>query len=426
MPPRLRIPFAHHPLLARLRAAAGQRLWLSGGGLRDTLLGVPPKAELDITVGDPRALLARLALRPGESSFLLDAKRETFRITFPPRAGLAQVDITRLRAPTIEEDLRLRDFTVNALALEITRTQDRRGAALIDVTGGLDDLRRRVLRACTPQSLRDDPLRALRGVRIASGRGLRIEPATLELMAQARPALRRVSRERIRDEFFQVLQGPHPGPDTATLLRLGLLDVVGLTGRAPRLSLRRFRRTAALVDTLPAPGRFGQALVAELEQGITRRGALLLAALVRDLALTGNAGKICRRLALGTRATRLCATAATWNIPRAWYRATGAIPREELRFFFQAADHAAPEIILIRAPSAAAAGALFARYHRLRSVFIRPPLLTGTTAMRELGLAPGPNLGRILAAAKRAQDLGRFRSLAGAIRWARDYREAGA
>jgi poly(A) polymerase len=407
-------------LLGRLRAAAlasGQRLWLAGGFVRDGLLGRVPKRELDITVADPRALLAALRRAPGESLFALDVERGTFRLVLPAGGGLTHIDIARLRAPTIDEDLALRDFTVNAIAVDITGGD---AGPLLDPTGGIADCRRGVLRACGTRSIADDPLRALRGVRFAAGLGLRIAPATLRFMSRAGQGLRRVSPERIRDELFLVLQGPRPAWGAALALRLGLLRGVGMAASGA-LRLARLRRVERVTAGLPPRGAPRRALAEELEQGVTRLGLLFLAALIRDLGAQRRAGRVCARLMLGNRASRVCAAAVTVAVPRTWFRAPEIAGREPLLEFYRAADPAALEIILLGAASTEQARALARRYAAARRIFERPPLLTGATAMRELGLAPGPGLGRLLAATKRAQDLGTFRTLPGAISWARSF-----
>jgi hypothetical protein len=415
----LRLPRRAGRLLARLRdaaAASGQPLWVTGGFVRDQLLGRAPKPELDLTLPSPRALLDALGRDPGETAFALDAGRETFRLVLPPRAGLGHVDLTRLRAATIEEDLRLRDFTVNAVAHAIDAGAP--GPA-VDPTGGVADCRRRLLRACGPRSIADDPLRALRGVRFAAGLGLSVEPGTLRLLARARPGLAQVSAERVRDELFRILAGPAPEAGIALALRLGLLAAVGLPHRAGE-RLARLRRLGRVAAALPPRGALRRALAEQLELEVTRLGVARLCALLLDLGRGGEAGRLCARLLLGSRAARACATAAAVRFPR--LGAAPAAARAHLLDFHRAAGHAAAEIILLGARDAAGAAAREARYRSARRLFQRPPLLTGTIAMRDLGLAPGRELGRVLAATRRAQDLGQVRTAAGALAFARALR----
>jgi tRNA nucleotidyltransferase/poly(A) polymerase len=126
------------------------------------------------------------------------------------------LDFAGFRGPDLEADLRGRDFTVNAIALDV-RTGER-----IDPLGGAHDLREKRIRACAETSLSDDPLRILRAVRQAAAFGFSIQNETRHLMKEAAPLLRQVSPERQRDELFKILEGPRP---EAAIRALGLLGV---------------------------------------------------------------------------------------------------------------------------------------------------------------------------------------------------------
>ncbi len=94
----------------------------------------------------------------------------------------------------LESDLRDRDFTINAIAIDLRHPEK-----LIDPLGGARDLQSRVLRVCAPEALENDPIRILRAVRLSIEFGLRIPPETARLMRQALPGLaRRISRTTAR------------------------------------------------------------------------------------------------------------------------------------------------------------------------------------------------------------------------------------
>ncbi len=422
------------PLLARIRAAAAasrQEAFLSGGHLRDYLLRRLPGAELDLPVSNPKTLLHGLQLSRGETYFLLYPERLTYRLVFPSGVAFTHLDITRLRAKGIEEDLRLRDFTVNALALNLSASGERR--KVLDPTGGLADLRRRRLRVCSPRSLRDDPLRALRGIRLAAELGLRPDPATRTLIARSRPGLRRVSSERIRDELFRILQGPGAVRGVTAILKLGLLDFLGSPfHKTSRVHLPRFSGTGAVVDGLAPRGRLRQSLDTSLEYGVNRRGILRLAALLRDAGGEPRAKLLCRRLKLGKGAALTLTRSLTADLPRRWYRLPSTVGRGDFLGLFHTAGSAAAEAVILGStsltPASArteAAGTLFARYRRHEKIFLRPPILTGRAAPEVLELAGGPALGKLLRAAKQAQDLGHFRDLSRALVWAQAFLRKG-
>ncbi|HLA86458.1 MAG TPA: HD domain-containing protein, partial [Anaerolineales bacterium] len=119
---------------------------------------------------------------------------------------------------SLEEDLRARDFTINAIAYNL------RDNTIIDPMDGANDIRAKVIRACSPTSLSDDPVRILRGVRQAAAFEFKIEKNTRELMKQAVSQIERISPERLRDEIFKILNGPKAGASIHALEMLGALS----------------------------------------------------------------------------------------------------------------------------------------------------------------------------------------------------------
>ena len=126
---------------------------------------------------------------------------------------------------TVEEDLKRRDFTINALALR--QTEKTEEYELIDLFGGQKDLQNKLIRAVGDPSERfgEDALRMLRAVRLASQLGFVIEEKTLEAITQKAPSLKHISKERIRDEFLKILASPFPADGIKMLLSTGLLEI---------------------------------------------------------------------------------------------------------------------------------------------------------------------------------------------------------
>jgi tRNA nucleotidyltransferase/poly(A) polymerase len=177
--------------LARLHAA-GIRGWVVGGALRDLLLGLDAR-DVDVVVDAPLERAA--AAIPG--SIRIDAAVPMVLLRGSPR-----IELTAFRggARDIAGDLRLRDFTLNAIALDP-------GGTLVDPTGGRDDLRERRLRATEPRrAFRDDPLRVMRGARLVAELELSIDPSTRDAMQRESWRLAECAGERIREELFRALE----------------------------------------------------------------------------------------------------------------------------------------------------------------------------------------------------------------------------
>ncbi len=211
------------PVLERILAAVPDAppVYLVGGAVRD-LLQNKPVHDLDFAVdGSTLAYARRLANALGGAYYALDAERETARIILEDENGKRLVlDFAGLRGATLETDLALRDFTINAMSLDI------RTYTLLDPLKGALDLRARLLRACTPQSFENDPNRILRALRQAVGLNLKIEPQTLAELKKSIPRLANVSVERQRDELFRILGGRQPASVLRSMEMLGVLEVV--------------------------------------------------------------------------------------------------------------------------------------------------------------------------------------------------------
>jgi tRNA nucleotidyltransferase/poly(A) polymerase len=214
-------PLHLSPLLTRLVAALPENatVYAVGGVVRDALLGrVSHDWDFAVT-GSALPLARRVADRLGGAYFPMDVEHDTARIILVDDDGSrVNFDFAGLRGGTLETDLVARDFSVNALAVDV-----RQPDALLDPLGGLADLRAKRLRACAPTAMSDDPVRVLRGVRQAASLGFHIDPETRRLMRQAVPGLPHISPERRRDELFKILDGRQPA---ACLRALEILDAL--------------------------------------------------------------------------------------------------------------------------------------------------------------------------------------------------------
>lgn len=206
-------------------------VYLVGGAVRDRLLGrVIHDYDFTLT-GDTRAAARKVADQLGGAFYALDEERGTYRVILSNTYGETDsLDFASLRFETLIDDLRSRDFTINAMALDLADPE-----RVIDPLGGVQDIQKRILRACSPTSLSDDPVRSLRAVRMELSLRLQVDLDTRAQIIQASGLLERISPERLRDELFRILdteqveQGLFRLDDYGLLLAL-LPDLKGLKG----------------------------------------------------------------------------------------------------------------------------------------------------------------------------------------------------
>ncbi|KPK89688.1 MAG: hypothetical protein AMJ88_17215 [Anaerolineae bacterium SM23_ 63] len=197
-------------------------VWFVGGGVRDHLLG-RKTYDLDFAVeGDAIALAKRVADQFGGYYYTLDEARGTGRVILEDSSGQRRtLDFARIRGHDIIADLRSRDFTINAMAINLSDPDE-----WLDPTAGARDLKDKILRACGPKSVLDDSVRALRAVRLAIEFDLTIESNTLSQIRDSQQKLGDASPERVRDEVFQIFKNPRPGRALRLLNHLRLLFVI--------------------------------------------------------------------------------------------------------------------------------------------------------------------------------------------------------
>ncbi len=329
------------PELLRLGRERGEEIMLVGGAVRDLMLGRAPR-ELDVVLaGDAGALAEELAsLLAGAAVGVEDAPRPT--ATVHERFGTAvvsweggRVDIAqrraesypapgalpRVRPGTSEEDLRRRDFTINAIAVPLDGTRPARPLA---VEHALEDLSAGRLRALHDRSFLDDPTRLLRLARYSARLGFRPEDRTAELAAEALAAgaLATVSGARVGAELRLALAEADP---VAPLDAIGELGVLSALHPRLRFDERLARRALAL---LPADGRRDLLLTASLliplavdpdedpepvifelldglefpagERERAMRSALVAPSLVREMALAARPSELYEALSAHT------------------------------------------------------------------------------------------------------------------------------
>jgi tRNA nucleotidyltransferase (CCA-adding enzyme) len=257
-----------HPVLDALAGEPG--VHVVGGAVRDALLGRAPH-ELDLLVeGDATAVARRVAARLGGAATIHErfgtatvrAAGHTFDVVsarterYPRPGALPDVEL----GATVEQDLRRRDFSVNAIAVRVA------DGALLAVPGAREDLEAGVLRVLHDASFRDDPTRLLRGARYAARLGFALEPATDALWAEAvrDGVAATVTGARLGEELRLLAQEPEPEALIA-LERHGLAQAV--VHPAMDVDGARVERAQALV---PAGGRADLAALAATLRDVPR------------------------------------------------------------------------------------------------------------------------------------------------------------
>lgn len=213
--------------------AAGPDTAFVGGWVRDTLIG-RASGDVDVATAEPEGLRDAMLAAGAKRAVCLDAERGTWRVVLP---GGLFVDVCAWKGETLDEDLRARDLSLNAIAWIP-------GRGLVDPLGGADDLQRGRLVLASPTALSDDPLRALRVVRFAVRLGL--QPSRELLDALATCDLGGIAAERIRAELSAILA------DDEVLRGVELLRAAGLLTLLPPCDPGRLAAARAVEWTTPS------------------------------------------------------------------------------------------------------------------------------------------------------------------------------
>ncbi|HEX5146178.1 MAG TPA: HDIG domain-containing protein, partial [Conexibacter sp.] len=208
------------PLALARSALAGTPAWLVGGAVRDRLLSrAPARPDLDVAVdGDVAAAARALARAARATAFPLSEQFGAWRVV--ARGGGWQADLSPLIGETIEQDLRQRDFTLNAIAEPLA------GGEPLDPTGGRADLAARRLRMVSAEAFAADPLRVMRLARFACELGFDADPGTVAAAAGHAGGLADVAAERVFGELKRIVAAPDPLAGIELLRNSGALAVV--------------------------------------------------------------------------------------------------------------------------------------------------------------------------------------------------------
>ncbi len=208
----------------RLLAESSCEAWLVGGYVRDQTLHRETH-DLDLVVRQEAVGLARKAANLlGGAFVLLDQERHTARVVLRDSDELYYVDFATLRGDSLPADLASRDFTINAMAVDVQDTSSQ--PRLLDPHGGQQDLQVGLIRAVSDTVFRDDPIRLLRAVRLATELEMRVDSHTEQLMRRDGHLITLTSAERARDEVCKILGTDQAAGGLRHLDRLGILALL--------------------------------------------------------------------------------------------------------------------------------------------------------------------------------------------------------
>ena len=417
--------------------------YLVGGSVRDALLGRHSDyLDLDFVLTDRVVETAQAIARHYKAGFvLLDAERQIARVVFPQ--GTA--DFAQQVGATLEEDLRRRDFTVNAIAY------DPRLDRFVDPLQGYGDLQQRSLRMVSAENLAEDPLRLLRAYRQAAQLGFSLEAETRVAVKQFAPLLNRIAAERVQSELNYLLSTAKGTPWLTQAWQDGLLQdwLPSATAQSLKFVAEIDRVTVLLQETMPefAGKLYGQVRLVSSGQVPVEASAIKASGSARNWLITAKLACLLsaktveaeaqlRRLKYSRTEIQAVSTVLKFlpqlfsanlvetNQAIAIPASNLNLPRREQYFFFQGVGTTFPAIAVLAIAQGLAIEAIAPLIER----FLNPndpiahstPILTGQDLMTALNLPPGPVIGQLLAAIQLAKAEGLLSTPADALSLAAD------
>lgn len=450
-------------------AAQGVEGFLVGGYVRDGLLG-RSSHDIDLTVaGDAIAIGREVAGAFGASFVLLDEQHQIARVVLSQNGDRWHLDFAAMRG-AIESDLTQRDFTIDAIALKLGEIgAGWNQVALIDPLDGVRDLEQSLIRAASNTAFIDDPARLLRAFRLSAQLAFSIDSETEALIRRDREFIADVSSERVRDELGCILETDRAADSIRHLDQLGLLDLIfpemALTKgveqpkehfwnvfehsleavSAVERLLAALNHKGGLLDSLTFSGDLAERFSEEIVFGRTRKALIKLAALLHDVAkpqtkrfdekgrmrFLGHAEQgavitesILERLRFSSREKRMIAKMVEEHLRPGHLSNASELPtrRAIYRYFRDTGDVGIDTLFLSLADHLATRGPAFSieawqehvevtqymltEWFEKKATISPPKLIDGKVLMDKFGLAPGPEIGRLLEAVREAQAAG--------------------
>ncbi|MCM8765748.1 MAG: HD domain-containing protein [Candidatus Omnitrophica bacterium] len=442
---KLRDYLINIPFLERLSLLQDKLLveiFIVGGIIRDFLLERWDKEktiELDFAVSRETKRVAQLFARQINGYFVvLDEEKRTYRVLLENKPY--QFDFSEFRGENIEEDLYLRDFTINSLAINLKGFKDKSLFKIIDPWKGIEDIEKRIIRVVSDFSFRDDPLRIIRAFTFFQELGFVIEEHTKNLMKESVNLLSKVPGERITEQLARILEASFSYKTIKEMDSLGIMEEIFPIVKEMRgveqgpyhhlevweHSLETLKELERLLEELYSLDIIGKKISEYLKEKIAgerkRLFVLKLGALFHDMGkprakeITPE-GKI--RFVGHEKIGGVLSLQIAERLKLSVYETKDISPKAKLRFFRAGEEESVGIILIALADKFATAGPLttiedreeFKTYlfHLLHSYFlekeiVKPErLLNGHEVMRILKISPGPLVGKILRLLEEAQ-----------------------
>lgn len=463
------------PYLSDVRKFARRRkvsVHLVGGFVRDLLLN-RPCMDFDFAVEKNAIGFAKAFAKSIRGAFvLLDAEHGCARVAKKGKGSVFTYDFADFRGETLKKDLKHRDFTINALSIDISSLSDEDDLAAAVFDGGLGrrDLKDKWIRTAFVRAFVEDPLRLLRAFSLQAQLKFRIEKETLKQIRKDRDLITTVSAERVRDEIFKILESSSAGTVFKAMDRIGLLDRV-----IPQVSLmfgveqgtyhhldvwphalEAVKQCDQVIQMFEKDVNVSQYLKQKIAGSRNRAALLKLACLLHDIGKPdtrrrqgdricfhghehvggGIAAHIARDLKLSTREKFMLCDMIRWHL-RPGYLANFKRPSERafFRYFRDMGDQAVSVALLAMADQRATRGPMSTeedqRHHYdicleiLERFFVKKtetpfaPLINGHDLINSLKLKPSPLFRQILLKVEEEQGLGKLKSPEEALEYAK-------
>jgi tRNA nucleotidyltransferase/poly(A) polymerase len=431
-------------------------LYLVGGAVRDHLLSRQIK-DIDLACDNPEKTAAILAKHHKAAIVPLGREKGTVCHRVVNRQNTDDfLDVVELRNGSIENDLRMRDFTVNAIAIQITK-QGKLGR-VIDPLAGMHDLKHNSIRFTGPDVFKSDPLRTLRAFRFAAELQFTIEEFTLMSIRENCLLLSEISAERILVELLNLLKTNMAAPNVRMMDELGLLEVIFPEIRTMKNCLQNefhhldvWNHSLAVLETCETIAANLKNYFSELSLHVednlgedNRLPLMKMAALLHDVGKPSKkmthgesrginfhdhdregekiASAVARRLKMSNRDREFLRTMVAEHMHILYLSRPDVKEKTILKWFKKLNDDMIPLIILEMADSMSTLGpaskksereahlawskkTVMEYYSEIRTKLKQKNIISGNDLI-SLGMKPGPELGRALEKIREAQDAG--------------------